>query len=216
MSLNDRLLHWSDMSPTSRVPRRRWTAGFIAVAPFVAFATLLAACGGGGSSSKSAAATGSTTTTPAGRFNAAAMQPFVACMSQHGVTVPTFAPRTTPPPTDTNATDANGPRRRGGGAGFGGGAGLGAIINSTDPATVAAYNACKSTLPAGVLQGQNARQAFVSCMKDHGVTVTGNGFFGDGRGSTTTTTPQYAAAFSTCRALLPQRPNRGSTTTTVS
>jgi hypothetical protein len=82
---------------------------------------------------------------------------------------------------------------------------------------MAAFNACKSTLPAGFLQqiqqGQTALQAFRSCMQDHGVTV-GAGGFGGGQGSTTTTTPAFNAAYQACQKLLPQRGPRSSTTTT--
>ena len=200
---------------SSSVGKRR---AFAAIPVILATAALLSACGGGGSSSKSAAAT-TTTAAPNGRFDPAALQAFTKCLSDHGVAVPTTVAGQTPT-TDAQppGTDANGqPRRRGGG----GGAAL-RILNSSDPTTQAAIKACQNLLPAGFLQrlqqGQTARQAFVSCMRDHGVTVTGGGFGGGGNGgSTTTTTPQYATAFAACKPLLPPRgtfgPGGGPTTT---
>ena len=208
---------------SSSVGKRR---AFAAV-PLILLVTaaLLSACGGGGSSSKSAAAT-TTTAAPNGQFNPAMLQAFTKCLSDHGVAVPTTVAGQTPT-TDAQppGTNANGQPRRGGG----GGGGAFRILNSSDPNTQAAIKACQNLLPAGFLQrlqqGQTARQAFVSCMKDHGVTVTGGGFgrgpggpggAGNG-GSTTTTTPEYAAAFAACKALLPARgtfgPGGGPTTT---
>jgi hypothetical protein len=190
---------------------------WLGLAPLaLALVILVAACGGG-SSKPAAAASTTTTTTGGGRgVNAAAVQAFRSCMQQHGVTIPTAPPRTansTPPSTDTASTDAGsgGPRVRGGG--FGGGfGGLGTVIASADPATKAAFQACQGQLPAGFLQriqqGQTQLQAYVSCMQSHGVTVSGLGR-GFGSRSTTTTTPQFAAANSICKALLPARGQGG-------
>ncbi|MHB8662914.1 MAG: hypothetical protein ACYDH6_09540 [Acidimicrobiales bacterium] len=211
------------MPPILRSSARGWTAP---VLTFIAVAVVAASCGGGGSSKSPAAAP---STTLAGGRNAAALQPFRTCMQAHGVTLPTAPARQGPPPTDTPGAsaapgDTGGGQRRGfgGGGGFGG---VGQVINSSDPATKAAFDACKGQLPAGVLdqivKGQTARQAFVTCMQTHGITVANGGFGGrpDRSTSTTsTTTPEFAAAFKTCSVLLPQRgPNGpgGSPTTTA-
>lgn len=199
--------------PTSPRPAARgWKTGAVAFAPLaIAASAVLASCGGGGSSKPSSAAAGVTTTTTAnGRISPAAMQAFLSCLSTHGVAVPTtVAGETTTTFARPPGTDATGqPRRR-----FGGGGGAGALfryLGSTDPATQAAVKTCSGQLPPGVLQqfqqGQTARQAFVGCMKDHGVTVANaGGFGGAGPGPTSTTTPAYAAAFKVCSALLPQR-----------
>lgn len=176
-------------------------------------AVLLAACGGG--SAKAATAKTTTTTAPAGaRANAAALQAFRSCLTQHGVTLPTpptTAPGQTFAPRDQTGQDGG----RGFGGGFGGGFGaLGAIANN--PAYQAAFNACKGTLPAGFLQRQQQRQqqfnAFISCMKDNGVTIT-TAQGSRGLGSIDRT----SAAYQKCSVLLPNGGNfgpRNSTTTT--
>ena len=183
----------------------------VALAPLaIVLVVGLVACGGGGSN-KTVAAPATTTTVAGGGggANRAALQAFTACLTQHGVTVPTFAPRQRPSTTlGTNTTvDNGGPPGGGGGFGGGGGRGVGTIINSTDPATKAAVAACQDKLPAGFLQqlqqGQTALNAYRSCMQSHGVTV-GQGFRGGG-GSTTTTTPAFTAANNICKALLPAR-----------
>jgi hypothetical protein len=90
------------------------------------------------------------------------------------------------------------------------------LFNSTDPATQAAVKACQGQLPAGTLQqvqqGVTALEAYQKCMQSHGVTVSGAGGFRGGQpgATTSTTTPQFAAANQICRALLPQRgPGQG-------
>jgi hypothetical protein len=215
-------------------PTRRWITRAVAAAP-LALVIGLAACGGGSSKAASAPPSTTSTTTAGGGFNRAALQAFTTCMTQHGVTIPTVPPRTTipgetfPPRTGGGGGAGGGGGGAGGGGRFfigGGGGGVTSIINSADPATKAAFQACQSQLPAGFLQqvqqGQTALAAYRSCMQDHGVTLPANGGFGGGPGgaaggSTTTTTPAYAAAVATCRPLLPARGprNGGSTTTTL-
>lgn len=192
------------------------------VAPVVAvLAVVLTGCGGG---SKSATAAPTTTAAPApGGANRAASAAFRACMAKNGSPLPTFAPRAgngTPPSSvpDNAAADNGGPPGGGGGAGRGFGGGIGNVATSTDPAVQKAFAACKSTLPAGFLQQQQQvqqqRLAFNSCMKDHGVTLPSGA---PAPGETTTTidrnSPAYTAAFAVCGQLLPQRPNRTTTTT---
>lgn len=192
------------------------------VAPVIAvLAVVLTGCGGG---SKPATAT-TTTTTAAGApggANRAALAAFRACMAKNGSPLPTFAPRAnngTPPsslPDNAAAPDNGGAPGAGGGAGRGFGGGIGNVATSTDPAVQKAFAACKSTLPAGFLQQQQQRSAFNSCMKDHGVTLPSGA---PTPGETTTTidrnSPAYTAAFAVCGQLLPQRPNRTTTTTTA-
>jgi hypothetical protein len=201
---------------------------FLAIA--VALAVLVTACGGG-SSKPATTSTSPPTTAAAGRggLTRAALQAFTTCLQQHGVTVPTASTRppgetpSTRPPGETPSSGVGGRRGFGfGGGGFGGGA-L-ALLNN--PADKAAVQACQGKLPAGFLQQQQQRQnqlaAFQSCMKDHGVTVSGGFRPGGPAGpssTTSTTTPAYAAAFAICKAVLPQGGNfggpRGATTTTT-
>ena len=77
-------------------------------------------------------------------------------------------------------------------------------LNQNNPKVMAAYNACKSQIPASILQQQQQRQqaltAFDSCMKDHGVTIpTGP----PAAGTTRTTIDQSSVAYQTCKVLLP-------------
>jgi hypothetical protein len=180
-------------------------------------ALVVAACGGGSSAKSSAAAASApTSTTNARAANRAAFQAFTTCLSQHGVTIPT---RTTIPgqtfPTRPPGAD-NGPPGGGGGAGFG--FGLGLVTGVTNnPNFQPAYQACKSTLPLAVQQQLQQRlnqdAAFISCMKDHGETVTGFN-----PRSTSTTDAAYAAAFNVCKAVLPNGGTfvrRAGTTTTT-
>jgi hypothetical protein len=114
----------------------------------------------------------------------------------------------------------------GGGGGFflGGGGGNGGAgfllrgLNQNDPKVMAAYNACKSQIPASLIQQQQQRSqqlnAFISCMSDHGVTIpTG----APAAGTTRTTIDQSSPAYQTCKVLLPNGGafgQRGPTTTT--
>lgn len=189
------------LSDFSRAPfiRPRSTAPvhhLRAVAAGVLLTTLglvLAACSGGAS-----AKTSPTTTTSTTVDRGAALQAFRTCLQQHGVTLPT-------PPTTTPGETR--PSRGTGGFLFGDGA--------NDPATRAAVQACQSKLPAGFVQRQQQRQqqfaAFVSCMKDNGVTITTvQGGPGGGLGSIDRT----SAAYQKCSVLLPTFAPRSSTTTT--
>jgi hypothetical protein len=176
-------------------------------------ALLLAACGGG--TSKTAAA--SPPTTPAGPggagtggATAAQLQAFRTCLAQHGVTLPTFTPRTTVPGQTTPSTSAGSrtPTGRGGGGG-----GLNAVFSN--PADQNAVNACQNTLPAGYVAQQQARQnqraAFNSCMADHGMPVPATA-----PGSPPSTLDQTSAAYKACSPLLPTGgPNGASASSTT-
>jgi hypothetical protein len=181
----------------------------------VVAAILLAACGGG-TSNTTAASPPTTLTTTAGSGTAATaaqLQAFRTCLTQHGVTLPTFTPRTTVPGQTTPSTSAGSatPTGRGGGGG-----GLNAVFSN--PADQTAVNACQSTLPAGYVAQQQARQnqraAFNSCMADHGVTVAAAT-----PGSPPATLDQTSAAYKICSPLLPtggpSRASASSTTTSV-
>ncbi len=164
---------------------------------------------------------------------------FRACMATQGEPLPTFAPR----PTTTGGSGATaiggdagaapggaggpgGPGGPGGGRGFGfGGGGAGGLglflrgLDQTDPKVMAAYNACKGQIPAALIQAQQQRTqaltAFVSCMADHGVTIS---TAPAAAGTTRTTLDQTTTAYQTCQVLLPAGgfgPGRTTTTTTA-
>jgi hypothetical protein len=118
--------------------------------------------------------------------------------------------------------DASAPTGGRGGGFFIGGGGNGAGfllrgLNQNDPHVMAAYNACKSQIPASLVQAQQQRaqalNAFISCMADHGVTITTGA---PAPGTTRTTIDQNSAAYQTCKVLLPNGGAfgpRGTTTT---
>jgi len=221
----------------ARKPAARRVAVLAPLALAIGF--VAAACGGGTTkptaatssssppTSAAAAPAGSTGSTGGGRgaLNGQ-LAAFRSCMAAQGEPLPTFAPRSTTslPPGETPSTGGGGGRGFGGGGFFagGGGGGLGIFLrglNQNDPKVMAAYNACKSQIPASILQQQQQRQqaltAFDSCMKDHGVTIpTGP----PAAGTTRTTIDQSSVAYQTCKVLLPNNgafgPG-GSTTTTA-
>jgi hypothetical protein len=144
---------------------------------------LLAACGSSASSSASAAQA-----SPSASTRGAAMRAYRDCLSQHGVNLPTARPS------------------GGFGGGFGGAFGSGLGGASPNPAMQAAMQACASLRPKGGFGGRggfnsSALAAFRSCMKDHGVTLPANGGFR----ALNTTDPKTAAAYTTCKPLLPAR-----------
>jgi hypothetical protein len=206
-----------EIGSSPRPPIRAATEHALSIAAvLVVVGLILTACGGG--TAKTAAATSAPTTTAAcgsgaGGATAAALQAFRTCLSQHGVTFPTFTPRTTVPGQTTPSAGAGSgsPTGRGSGAG-----GLNAVLSN--PADQAAVQACQSTLPAGYLAQQQARQnqraAFNSCMADHGVTVPAAT-----PGSPPAALDQTSAAYKVCSPLLPtgspSRPSASSTTTTA-
>jgi hypothetical protein len=132
-------------------------------------------------------------------------------MSQHGVTLPTFTPRTTTPGQSPPSS-----RPPGAGAGRGaGGAGGGVSAAFANPADQTAVKACQGVLPSAFVAQMQARAnqlaAFDSCMADHGVTVPKAS-----PGTPPTTLDTSSAAYKTCSPLLPTRPqNAGSGSTTT-
>jgi hypothetical protein len=171
----------------------------------------LAGCGSGGSK-KVATGTSTTTTTAASASSGrAAFQAYTACLRQHRVNLPHRQAGTSAPPT----TGANG---QAGGPPPGSGAGGGFFGDGQPPAGVdqatwqAAMKACASKRPTGSFGGRGLKafQAYLSCLKDHGVTVPS----GTDMRSLNRSDPTFIAANKTCAPLLPARPN-GTTTTTV-
>jgi hypothetical protein len=144
-----------------------------------------AACGGDGGT-KAAAPKASASADPQGAFR--------QCLRQHGVTVPEQGRR---------AQGGGPPSGRPSGRPTGRPSGF----PSLSPSRRQAMQACASLAPAGGRFGgidQTALKAFQSCMSQHGVKVTNS--FRPGALRTATADPKAAAAFRTCRALLPQRP----------
>jgi hypothetical protein len=211
----------------SKRSRSRATSGWFGSGGFVAAGLLLvvvaAACG---SSSPKVAASAATTTTVAGGrgANTAALAAYRTCLSQHGVKLPTRTPGSRPPTSSTGGTGGAG--GGGFGGGFGGG-GFGGGANAS-PQFAAAQKACASKLPKGGFgfggrgggAGGAAFTAYISCMKDHGITIANRTTSTTVAGATTTsvapvdrTSAKFIAANKVCQALLPARP--GTTTTTA-
>jgi hypothetical protein len=127
------------------------------------------------------------------------------CLSQHGVTLPSgrpggFGGSGRPSGARPSGVRPSGVRPSGGYGGFGGA--------SANPSMRAAIQACASDRPSGAAGfggrgggfDSTAMAAFTSCMKDHGVTVAANGLR-----SLNTADPRTAAAYKTCKVLLPTR-----------
>ncbi|SEK70248.1 hypothetical protein [Streptacidiphilus jiangxiensis] len=157
-----------------------------------ASALLLSACGSSGSTNASG-----TQASPSSSARGAAMQAYRTCLSQHGVNLPTGRPSGRP----------SGGYGGGNGGGYGGGGGFGFGGASANPTMQAAMQACASLRPKGGFGGgrggfnSTAMAAFTSCLKDHGVTLPTTG----GLRALNTTDPKTAAAYNTCKPLLPTR-----------
>ena len=153
---------------------------------------VVAGCGG-----STPATSASPTTTASGASGAGGLSALRTCLSQHGVDLP---------------------------AGFRQGGGTGNGTPGSRPAGgdrqkfQAAIKACGGT-PGGGRGGAGgnaqALTAYLSCLGDHGVkvpTATSGSQAGRGALSTVRTDPNFTAANTACRALLP---TGGSTTTTT-
>jgi hypothetical protein len=188
------------MSTATERGRRTVGAAMGATALAGAIAIVVAGCSGGATSNNSAAtsaaaAASTTATTSAAPKSAAArngqadFRAYTACLSQHGVKVPTFSGRAFPsgsrrPRPSGSFVRPSGSFSRPPG-GFGGaGGGFGGFLGSAtaDPATQAAMKACANLLPQGgfARDGQGGQggtisattfAAFKSCMSDNGVTI---------------------------------------------
>jgi hypothetical protein len=178
-----------------------------------------AACSGSKDATTTAGA--SATTVPSGQ---AAFAAYRACLAKNGVKLPS---RGSGGSSSGQSGQSSGTAPPGGfgGGGFGGGGGGFA----SNPAFQKAAKACEKLRPTGGFGGGNgnsagrqAFQAFASCMSDHGITLPSRGGFGSSSTTSSTappatvdtSTPQYQAAYNTCKALLPSGGQGGTTTTT--
>jgi len=154
-----------------------------AAAPLIA-AVVLVGCGGGSTSSKTASPSTTVGGTTGAAGNAASLKKFQDCLAQHGVTVPSTTPGGTFPPGGPGAGASGTPGTPPGGS-----------------APSAAIQACQSLAPAGFgpgpAGGQQALQAFVSCMSDHGVKLTASD------PAVLGTVDRTSAAYKACSPLLP-------------
>jgi hypothetical protein len=118
------------------------------------------------------------------------MQAYTACLSQHGVTMPSRGNRPSGAPSGR-------PSRGAGGGGFG--------FGNQPPAGVdaatwqQAQQACASLRPSGGPgNGNNAASAaYRNCLSDHGVTMSA------GPGGLDSNDPKVAAAMKACEPLRP-------------
>jgi len=172
------------------------------VAGLVAATGLLAGCGGKANPSSAAAP-------PSAGFQA-----YVDCLRQHGVTITVPSGRPSGRPSGVRPSRVrpsgvrpSGVRPSGGGGGFGGGGfGGGGFpgLGNEPPSGVdqqtwdAAQQACAAVRPSfGPRAGGSAMTAYRNCLRDHGVTATG-----DPR-QLSTADPKVAAAIQACAPLLP-------------
>lgn len=173
------------------------SAGVTALAGGLLF---VAACGGGSG--------GTTAAAPKTSGSANPMAAFRQCLQQHGVTLPNNlgrrgqrGPASGQPSAPPSGQPSGQPTRRPGGPPSG--------FPSMSASQRQAVQACASLAPNGGRFGggvdQSALKAFQSCMSQHGVKVTNS--FRPGAPRTATADPKAAAAFRTCRALLPGRPS---------
>jgi hypothetical protein len=188
---------------------------------------LVAACGSASSSSTSGSAATSGTTTSAAasgaggglRANPARRAALVACLKQHGVTLPARPPG--------SAGGAGGPGGPSGGTGtargtpgrglFGGG---GAFAN--DPKLRAALQACGAQLGfrgRGAFRARLSRAAitkYVACVRQHGYNLPNPNFSGKGPvfPANIRSNPKFQAASQACQSLLVPPPPNGSSSGT--
>jgi hypothetical protein len=169
-----------------------------------------------------ASAASTTTTAPRSK----ALTAYRSCMKAHGVKLPQFTrPAGGGSGGAGGSTNAGASGEAGGGGtgrsgGGGGRFGGGNFVPRNLPKGVtlkkyqAAQKACASKLPAGGFGSgqQNAPQfqAYLSCLRDHGVKVPTTGSLR----SLNRNDPAFQAANQTCGVLLPSRPGSGATPTT--
>jgi hypothetical protein len=172
---------------TALHPRALASAGFLSLG-----ALLLAGC-----SSSGTATTAQPNSSASGSAQDSAYR---NCLAQHGVTLPSGRPGGGGGSARPSGVRPSGVRPSGGFGGFGGA--------SANPSMQAAMQACASVRPSGAAGfgggggfNSTAMAAFTSCMKDHGVTVPATG----GTRSLNTADPKTAAAYKTCKVLLPTR-----------
>ncbi|MGO9819180.1 MAG: hypothetical protein ACLPTJ_00845 [Solirubrobacteraceae bacterium] len=133
----------------------------------VAAACLLAACGSASSSSSSAAAS-------AGAGAAAGRSKLVACLKQHGVTLPSHPGGFRRPNSGSSSSGSGTPPAGGyaGGGFFGGGFGGGSGARfRNNPKLQAAFKACGASFSAHRFNFANRKveiDKFVKCVRQHG------------------------------------------------
>ena len=134
----------------------------------------------------------STGSTGQGGAQAAGTSAFQQCLKQHGVSLPAGRPAGGGAPSPGAGAPAGGGQFPGG---FGNGAGS------------KAFQACRKYAPAGFGRGRpgagglSALSGFSSCMKQHGVTLSGGPA---ALQSLSQASGKAKKAFQTCRTLLPQ------------
>jgi hypothetical protein len=176
---------------------------------------LATACGSGTTTTNDPAGGGASSGTPGGT-NAGGGQPsqaFTDCLQQHGVTLPSGGfPGGAP--GGQGAPDGQGAP----GAGNGAPPSLPAGIDQSKMGE--AMQACQSLAPSGGFggagggQNQQAFQAYLSCLKDHGVDVPSSTPGASAAGRVTPPSfnqsdPTFQAAQKTCSALLPANGGAG-------
>ncbi|HSC02149.1 MAG TPA: hypothetical protein VLC49_02490 [Solirubrobacteraceae bacterium] len=187
----------------------------------LALGGLIAACGS--SSTSSNTTTGSTTASAAagGAPNASRRAALVACLKQHGVTLPARPPgaRGGPPGSGSSGGSGTGTGTTGTGTTprrgfFGGGGGFAA-----NPKLRAAFQACGARFGSGggrrFRLSRTAITRYVTCVRQHGYDLPSPNFSGKGpvfpsniRGNA-----KFQAASRACQNLLaPPRPSGTSTT----
>lgn len=161
-----------DASPVPTRPRGSTRGRLTAVVAVALGVVALAGCGAKSSAAASGDGPATTDTTAAAGNN----QAYRDCLSQHGVSLP-------PRGNGGNGNGGNGGNSNGAGgdtnananagsgSATGGRGGFAGGPQSTDPAFQAAQQACQSLRPAANPQRQQQLDAYLSCLKDHGVTV---------------------------------------------
>lgn len=194
------------MTPTpTSAARRLLRARPAALLGTLALAALLAGCSGGATATGVSTPASTSTATANAAGSRTGFAAYAACLSQHGITLPSGRPSNRP---SGQFTGPPAPRPSGGFR-FAPPSGV------SSSAFAAAQQACAALRPAGRFGagGLSALAAFRSCMSDHGVTLPSTGpVFG----ALSTTDPKVASALSICRPLLPSRPGAPSPTTTTS
>ena len=202
------------------IPLRR----LVLVLAAVAVAVAVAACGSSSSTSTTKSAStsdpsGSTTTASGSSSNRSA---FVACLKQHGVTLPS-RPAGSGPPAGGGAPPGGGGFFGGGGTGSGSGPG-GFFRNN--PKFQAAFKACGGGNFRGGARGRfrishTAIDKYVSCVRQHGYPQMPNPNF-SGKGpvfpASIRSNSKFQAASRACQSILvPPRPSgTGGASTTAS
>ena len=168
---------------------------------------LLAACGSSASSSSTSASARAAATTGTSRF-AADRAKLVACLKQHGVTLPSrpgrFRHHFTP---GSGQSGSGGPPS----GGFGGGGAFGGRFRA-NPKLQSAFKACAGDFPRGgfAVRGasrQTAVAKFVTCVRQHGYDLPKPNFSGKGPvfPSNIQSNAKFRAASRSCAKLLVPR-----------